>query len=67
MKKTKESILKELDAYTYGDLRKAAFVCLRVVNHLEDAAEKENRPREIARIKIAQKLLALYNKEYDGI
>ena len=67
MKKTRESILSELDTYTHDDLRRAAFVYLKIVNHLEDAAEKESRLREITRIKIAQKHLAIYNKEYDAI
>lgn len=67
MKRSRENIIEEINSYSNEQLRQASFAYLKILNHLQDASEKENRIREMARIKIAQKHISNYYKEYDGI
>lgn len=67
MKKTKESLLEEIDKMSADEIKQHAFAYLRIKEHIWREFEKsvsENRIREKLRLKIAQKHISLWFNEY---
>jgi DNA repair photolyase len=69
MKKTKEELLEKINSLSFDNVRQLAYAFLRIEEQVWrtfDENNSETRSREQARLKIAQKHISNYLKEYSN-
>jgi hypothetical protein len=69
MKKTREQLASEVDSLSDQDLKKMAYVFLKIKEHIwrefsDPSNDSESRRREKFRLKVAQKHITNWYNEY---